>query len=404
MTEEGILSGENDRSKTWLTLEKSRMARHWLPWRPNVRDGETEEDCEDPERLIMFDDLSSLMFEIASVENKLHLVLSLLSLIGHEQSKGMLENLFSKSLLSQRIQSYELESFCDIDDYALDKLQDGNYCASIEIGKTIKDKFIENVLHQAANKFTENPKTRLTVLWIDWKAARLKSMEDELKKDRKKWKSNCKELKKWIKDILKEETNRNNILLWQMYATVEELLGNKEDSANVVDTVLSMNILTGGILKIKDIITKCEICQLCRQSAEKELGIRNSRDHRKSSVNRENALHILCSLVDNEQYKPLHKNCKVPPTKVLRARKSYGLLFDHLLENDTDDIDRVVSGLPEAGSSLEHIVVCYTYFQYLTLDVRAASVIFQQVIIIRIIIVYSGATQLDHFNKLIHKT
>jgi len=36
----------------WLDVECSREARHWLPWRPDKTNKETEEDCEDPERQV----------------------------------------------------------------------------------------------------------------------------------------------------------------------------------------------------------------------------------------------------------------------------------------------------------------------------------------------------------------
>lgn len=39
----------------WLQTEEWREANHWQPWRPNT--GETEEECDDPERIVMFDDI-----------------------------------------------------------------------------------------------------------------------------------------------------------------------------------------------------------------------------------------------------------------------------------------------------------------------------------------------------------
>ena len=107
-TEEGILLGEENRSKLWLSLETSRMSRHWLPWRPDVRNGETEEDCEDPERLIMFDDISAFLFEVTSEDTMLSLVLNLFSLIKNSGVELTFYSFPSQSLFAQRMQQYEL--------------------------------------------------------------------------------------------------------------------------------------------------------------------------------------------------------------------------------------------------------------------------------------------------------
>lgn len=38
--------------KIWLDVEASREAKHWLPWRPDKTKGQSEEDCEDPDRQV----------------------------------------------------------------------------------------------------------------------------------------------------------------------------------------------------------------------------------------------------------------------------------------------------------------------------------------------------------------
>ena len=376
-TEEAILLGEENRSKLWLSLETSRMVRHWLPWRPDVRNGETEEDCEDPERLIMFDDISTFLFEVTSVDNMLSLVLNLFSLIKNSRVKFAFDSFPSQSLLAQRMQQYELESCGDLN---VDDLDLANFRQKIEMDKEKTSQFIENALYQASKHFDGLARTRLTLLWIRMKVARIKVMEKELKKDKKLWKASGKELKKWIKDVLKEEINRNNILLWEAYATTEDILGNRSDSINVLDTVLTMNIPPGGILNVKSAITQCEICKLCRTYAEIELGIRKHGACQDVDINKERVFHVLCSLADNEQYRPKQNSGKVSPTTILRARRNYQSRVSELLKNEVNDAERIIASLPEAGSTLIHFVVCYAYFQYLSVDIHAASVVFQQVI------------------------
>ena len=40
------------RGTVWLDVESSREAAQWLPWRPDKAKGQTEEDCEDPDRQV----------------------------------------------------------------------------------------------------------------------------------------------------------------------------------------------------------------------------------------------------------------------------------------------------------------------------------------------------------------
>lgn len=40
------------RHTIWLGIESSREAAHWLPWRPDKSKGQSEEDCDDPDRQV----------------------------------------------------------------------------------------------------------------------------------------------------------------------------------------------------------------------------------------------------------------------------------------------------------------------------------------------------------------
>lgn len=40
------------RQAIWLAIESSREAAHWLPWRPDKSKGQSEEDCDDPDRQV----------------------------------------------------------------------------------------------------------------------------------------------------------------------------------------------------------------------------------------------------------------------------------------------------------------------------------------------------------------
>ena len=38
--------------------------------RPNVHEGETDDDCEDPDRIVVFDDFSNLLFTLSDEASK----------------------------------------------------------------------------------------------------------------------------------------------------------------------------------------------------------------------------------------------------------------------------------------------------------------------------------------------
>lgn len=51
--EEEVKDRTQPRGTIWLDVESSREATDWLPWRPDKAKGQSEEDCEDPDRQVM---------------------------------------------------------------------------------------------------------------------------------------------------------------------------------------------------------------------------------------------------------------------------------------------------------------------------------------------------------------
>ena len=80
--QELVLDKSLPKWQTWLQVETFRQHAHVMPWQPNKSAGETEEDCEDPERLVLFDDISSGLFKLKDPKHKLSLVLHFLEFLG----------------------------------------------------------------------------------------------------------------------------------------------------------------------------------------------------------------------------------------------------------------------------------------------------------------------------------
>lgn len=90
--QEEILSKDAPLWQTWLSIELLRQSAHWLPWRPDITKGETEEDCEDLDRLVLYEDVAPVLFRLqlsASCPRIVNLMLELLGLVpGSELSLG----------------------------------------------------------------------------------------------------------------------------------------------------------------------------------------------------------------------------------------------------------------------------------------------------------------------------
>lgn len=50
--EDEIKDKTQPRWRIWLDVESWREANHWLPWRPDKAKGQSEEECEDPDRQV----------------------------------------------------------------------------------------------------------------------------------------------------------------------------------------------------------------------------------------------------------------------------------------------------------------------------------------------------------------
>lgn len=63
----------------WLEIEAFREQRHWQSWRPPPG---TDEECEDPDRVALFDDVAGHLFRLGSLTARVELVLATAELLG----------------------------------------------------------------------------------------------------------------------------------------------------------------------------------------------------------------------------------------------------------------------------------------------------------------------------------
>ncbi|XP_068110673.1 nuclear exosome regulator NRDE2 [Hyperolius riggenbachi] len=346
------------RQEIWLDMECGREARQWLPWRPDPDKKQTEEECDDPERQVLFDDLGPSMFKISSPALRFQLMLSFLQFLGVPCGPRLPPACLYLSLcetsIFQHISAYErlLSAF----EPPLAGVGVVGHVATMsrwrqQIGQCKEgESFIQNVFLSALSLFHGEQKTQLSVYWLQY--AIYKFVQSIQAQRKKQLKSQGKRSKRLAKSLLKDPANRNCLPLWKEYALLEWLLGNTEEARKVFDAAIA---LAGGRgLKDQD------LCSLCLLYAELEAGTVECLQGRGGS----RAVHILTSLAENSPYVPYSGPTQA--ISILKARKAYERAVQDSLN------------LPPS-EALVNITGCYALFQYLTMGIDASVTAFRQV-------------------------
>ncbi|XP_014725360.1 PREDICTED: protein NRDE2 homolog [Sturnus vulgaris] len=352
--------------RIWLDIEYSREARHWLPWRPDKTKKETEEDCEDPERQVLFDDLGPSLIRLSNPKLQHQLLYSFLQFLGVPCTSKLFpsslyiamdeNNVFDSVLYDEKPLTsvdFPLSGFNSIGH--MDTMSRGRH----QIGHCKEgEEFIQNVFHVLSQIFTGKEKSNLAICWLQYEISKVIHCLQAKKK--KKLKAQGRKSKKLAKNFLKAPDNRNNLSLWKLYAYLEWLLGNTDDSRKVFDTALS-TAETGGL-------KSAQLCSLSLLYAQLEVELLESTEGAVMS----RAVHILTKLTENGQYVPY--SGQVLPVNVLKARKTYEhALQDYLSRTPVSDQDQV-----NGTDQLVNLVGCYALFQYLTVGIDAAVLIYTQ--------------------------
>lgn len=246
------------------------------------------------------------------------------------------------------------------------------------------DKFVENVITQSAVLFPCQLQTKLWLILLDYKVRILCCLKGGLSK--KEFKAKVKELGRYFKELLKQEQNRNNLLVWERYAVFEWHHGSRESARKVLDMALTMSEGTNHNERSQ----RCALLKLYRCFIELELGFRDklslsdfgSRDGISAEI-KERVLHLLLCLCRVLKYVPLNSAKSLSnPVNILKARKSFEDERHSLLEEYSNLAISVVDWelLSYAGEPLLHWIQCYAFFSYLTKGFSSASSIYDEVL------------------------
>ncbi|NXG58021.1 NRDE2 protein, partial [Hemiprocne comata] len=222
------------------------------------------------------------------------------------------------------------------------------------------EEFIQNVFHVLFPLFPGKEKSDLSSCWLQYEITKI--VQCLQTKNKKKLKAQGRKSKKLAKNLLKAPENRNHLSLWKLYAYLEWLLGNTDDARKVFDTALS----TAGTVGLKS----PQLCSLSLLYAQLEVELLESLEGAVTS----RAVHILTKLTESGTYVPY--SGQVLSVNVLKARKTYEhALQDYLSKMLVSDQDQVSD-----ADQLVNLVGCYALFQYLTVGIDAAVLIYAQIL------------------------
>ncbi|XP_071552795.1 nuclear exosome regulator NRDE2-like [Panulirus ornatus] len=306
--EDDIIAEGGTTSKLWVTLETSRERRHWLPWEQDP------EDCEDPERMVPFEELSPHLFVLDSVEECFYLILQFLKFFGVPDTKHPVLERPTMSRVEKTVDNGRKNNDSDhvfkpliietLNDTNLFRshltFQDDTKILNFEaVGPSLLKAscedyhlFLCRIIEQALNVFEHSYKRTLIILYIKLLGTRY-LVKKKGASDKHTLKNFGKELKKQIKNILKSEEFRMCLPVYLEYGKLEEIMEHFDDAKNVYTMALSVGTRADNALDItsKDfpIILDLYISYIeCEMSRETEAC---------NGKHINNVMYSLCSLI-----------------------------------------------------------------------------------------------------------
>lgn len=198
------------------------------------------DDCEDTDRIVLYDDISFALFNLPSPDLMFQLLISFLLLLGVLIPKRMLSkdvlNCFSKYFYLENATGVCLchstlrNSHVSLKSILLTEVDTFNAAC---VGKA------RQILSQSLSLFEERYVKKLSQIWFHFETMLFRK-EIETTSNQSNCKTYGKEIKKFVKSVLKLPPNRNCVALWDMYAMYEWKLGRHDDAKKIYFTTLRL--------------------------------------------------------------------------------------------------------------------------------------------------------------------
>ncbi|KAK5916381.1 hypothetical protein CgunFtcFv8_011371 [Champsocephalus gunnari] len=378
--EEEVKDRSQPRWTVWLEVETCREAAHWLPWRPDKAKGQSEEDCEDPDRQVLFDDIGPSLIRLSSPELQLRLLLRFLSFLGLPvdpvlsaapcQPGLLLENL---SLLTQGNELRRPLTSYDLPDPGVNSIGHMTILQGTRkwmgLGK-LGERFLTNVLKMVQPVLPVQQRAALSLSWMQYE--KLKVLRCLHGGNKKRLRFQGKSSKRVAKQLLKEPDNRSSLVLWRGYAHLEWMLGNIDEARKVFSTATAMG---GG--KGLQSPALCELCLLWAQ-----LEMEDGPTVRGGGLVDLTASPAVCVLTRLAEGSSASSDQAISPVSILKARKSY----EQVLTTGLSALEQNYQTNKKAGKEdllgekprLKGLMGCHALFQYLTTGIKAANAVYNQ--------------------------
>ena len=358
--------------EAWLSLEACRDQHDVLPYQG------PEEDLTDPERAVLFEDVSQCLFTLQDDHLLVRLVLQFLQFLGapipgslaldhlphlissHLQcaldalAPHALATLFQLPQQMHHISIMHRYNACSVGTgyravSTSDLLQHSIAGHSAPQGIC---KFVTNLCHQLLPLLTTPAmQTVVAQAWIAFEVSLLvpalceRDTANPAKMKHTKWR--IKAVQKLVKSLLKLEAHRNNLNLWDTCCQLELLLMGSKDAIAMYENVLSRHRTISS-----------ELLPLYQHFCEVLMGQRVCLSASSMQPNHCHALHVtMC--VGEGKYTQFIQDNKISPSNVLRIRHQY--------EQKAESAE---PSLP--------LTLCHAYFEYISKDVQAACKVLKQ--------------------------
>jgi hypothetical protein len=356
-SEADIIMPDLSTAQAWVLIEKQREATDFLPWRPNAANGETEDDCTDPDRMVLFDDISSMLFKFRDNTIKYQLLVRFIEFLSGVQLQYDVPS--QQHTLSQadnlRHQSAVVHDSLLYAE-AIQTMQSPVHGINDRHKQPINRQlmlFISSFLSNMLEVVSGERYTDFILKVIDLELGLLGSI-GKPKKLTKQQKESLKALKKKLKAILKIPTNRNNLILWAAYSYVEVRAGNRNEASQVLCAALQQATAKGT--RSAAATSEMKLAVVFRTYVETEISDFFETGNIQS---KEKCLNSLVVFAEGSVFCQQNLS-SVSSTRVVKAQKlckemATALVDQYATSKDATDLETCVE-----------TSICYAFLQYLT--------------------------------------
>lgn len=376
-SEERILASGLPLSELWLQVEQLREGAQWLPWA-------SDEDCEDPQRLVFSDDVSDLLHPITTpclVPRLAAVVLTLLKvpllpcrdttvcIVNRHQTSWSLDAV--EMLLPAFFPVGTMEFECVGLFKDIFSLTVGPQYLNQRLGQEHYLEFVVKVFRLCGDCLTEPSRTAFCVWWLRFE--RLLLILDRLGICRLP-QSRRKKVKSSVKDFLKQDQNRNNLLFYREYALIEWELGNRDGACKILTTAINAQPGALPVVSVLNEQEKSGLCSLYRTLCELYLCCARLTPE-EAAVHKQKAMSILIALCLGKSLSTV----EISEEQLAAARDKFYHIGTELLGDVNAEAAASVNECLLPDFRVDWIS-CHAWFLFLTQSAWAGAAVIEDVL------------------------